>query len=350
MPKQRIAYLETARGLACLLLVSFHVVGNKPWHGLRISGDHWMHVVNDVLGDVRMPLFSLISGIVFSAAVRSRREWGDKVLKKVRRLLLPLFTVATLQYLVQLAIGEGENMPLWQIYFLPYEHFWFLQSTFLLMIAMLTASLFVGNAAKWAPLAAIFCAATYLIFDRWQPDVFSSYKALYLGPFFFLGVSVNYYTDPARNALSLPSVKTASLVFLLMGLVVEGAVILGVVPSQFEKLSSLVVSLSVVTFILSWKLVAKPLVWIGGYSYAIYLFHVFFTAGSRIALQRIWPSHPLEIAYAVGLAAGIFLPIALSIALLRRSETALLFLGVDTCSRQSKKAAVQAKASTAGPA
>jgi peptidoglycan/LPS O-acetylase OafA/YrhL len=261
-----------------------------------------------------------------------------------------LVTVATLQYLVQLATGEGDDLPIWQIYFLPYYHFWFLQATFLLMIALLTASLFVGNAAKWAPLAAIFCAAVYLIFDRWQPDIFSSYKAFYLGPFFFLGVSVSYYTDPARNALSLPSVKTASLVFLLVGLTIEGAVVLGAVPSQLEKLSSLVVSLSVVTFILSWKLVAKPLVWIGAYSYAIYLFHVFFTAGSRIAVHRIWPSRPLELAYVVGLAAGIFGPIMLSVLLLRRRETALLFLGVDTGSTRSKERAVHAPASPAGPA
>lgn len=325
---EKVPYLETIRGLACLLLVSYHVVGSDPASGLSLSNDHWLVAVNSAFQDVRMPLFSLVSGIVFASVVRSKSEWLVKVLKKVRRLLLPMATVGTLFYLVQRAVGRGNDQPLWSIYVLPYAHFWFLQATFLLMLFLLTVGLVVNDAARWAPVFAFATALVYLFVPQWHPDVFSSYQAFYLGPFFFLGISLTRYADVRRNGLDRPSVRAATAGLALLCLPLVWAQVTHLIPDYASNAARLAAALATALFVLSWKPVARPLIFIGGASYAIYLFHVFFTAGTRMAIKSVWLDCPPELLFVFGLAAGLIGPIILSQLLVRRPETALLFLGI----------------------
>jgi len=53
--------LETLRGLACILLVLYHVVGSDPAQGLMLA-DGWLRWLNDGLAYLRMPLFTFLSG------------------------------------------------------------------------------------------------------------------------------------------------------------------------------------------------------------------------------------------------------------------------------------------------
>ena len=58
--------LDTLRGLACLLLVSYHVIGGDRETGLRLPDEHIAARINDFLALVRMPLFSFLSGMVYA--------------------------------------------------------------------------------------------------------------------------------------------------------------------------------------------------------------------------------------------------------------------------------------------
>jgi uncharacterized membrane protein len=63
----KILYVETLRGIACILLVSYHVIGDTSSNGLRLPDGDLFSFVNRMFIDVRMPLFSFISGFVFCA-------------------------------------------------------------------------------------------------------------------------------------------------------------------------------------------------------------------------------------------------------------------------------------------
>jgi len=65
MPSQQLnGHIETLRGLACVLLVRYHVIGADPWQGLCIA-DGPVRWLNDGIAYLRMPLFTILSGLVY---------------------------------------------------------------------------------------------------------------------------------------------------------------------------------------------------------------------------------------------------------------------------------------------
>ena len=63
--KQRDLKVDTLRGIACFLLVAYHVVGGDPTAGLKINEGIVRQIV-DVLVYLRMPLFVFLSGYVYA--------------------------------------------------------------------------------------------------------------------------------------------------------------------------------------------------------------------------------------------------------------------------------------------
>ena len=53
--------VETLRGLACVLLVLYHVIGIDSSTGMRVE-DGPVRWLNDGLAYLRMPLFTFLSG------------------------------------------------------------------------------------------------------------------------------------------------------------------------------------------------------------------------------------------------------------------------------------------------
>jgi len=122
--------IDTLRGLACLLLVGYHVVGADPDHGLRLA-DGALRWLNDALAYLRMPLFTFLSGLVYGY-----RPFGGNsqafLLGKARRLLVPMLFVGTLFALLQvLTPGTNSAVGAWYLLHIqPVAHFWFVESLF----------------------------------------------------------------------------------------------------------------------------------------------------------------------------------------------------------------------------
>ena len=330
MPRPKLLHIETMRGLACLLLVAYHVIGAGPLHGMRLPSDDLLPVLSRVFSDIRMPMFAFISGFVFAGYTGGFGAVSSAMAKKSRRLLIPLVAVSTLHYLVQAAAVGQSELPLWQIYFLPYAHFWYLQATFLIMAALaLTAFGLGGRRSLSSILLLLLCAACFILVPRWQPDVFSGWKAVYLAPFFLAGHLAAAHFAPDERLRRRIIVVLGLALAALMG--VEIALSTGAVwfDRPWRAAMTLVTGLTCCFLLLAARPTVPALSYIGDKSYAIFLFHVFFTAGSRIVLERIWPGAPDGAIFAVGVAAGIAGPIALTPLLLRHRLTALLFLGID---------------------
>lgn len=330
MPRPKLLHIETMRGIACLLLVAYHVIGAGPAVGMRLPSDDLLPVLSRLFSDIRMPMFAFISGFVFTGYTGTFGAVSSAMAKKSRRLLIPLVTVSTVHYLVQAAAVAQSELPLWQVYFLPYAHFWYLQATFLIMAALaLTAFALGGQRALSSIILLFVTAAVFILVPRWQPDAFSGWKAVYLAPFFLAGHLAAAHFAPDERQRRWIVVVLSLILALQMG--VEIGLSTGAVwfDRPWRASMTLATGLTCCFLLLALRPSIPALSYIGDKSYAIFLFHVFFTAGSRIVLAETWPGAPNGVVFAVGLAAGIAGPIALAPLLMRHRATALLFLGID---------------------
>ncbi|MBI1187254.1 MAG: acyltransferase family protein [Alphaproteobacteria bacterium] len=327
---KRLAYIETMRGLACLLLVSWHIVGERPTDGLHLALDHPLHQVGEFFLPLRMPLFSFISGFVFAAAMA---EWGAArgvIATKARRLLLPLVCVGTLHFLLRSAAYGHDLHNIWKVYLTGYEHFWFLQATFLIMAALTIANVAMGGRALAAALVCMAIAVPlYPIEMNLDPNWFSITKVFYLAPFFLLGQI--FRTAQVEQRIEALGPRR---MWLLLG---TGALIIGLVALRetgalgrgfaLHSAPMLLLSLSLCTFFFALRWRNSWLAMIGPYSYAIYLFHVMFTAGFRFFEVNVVHEQSPYVIWALSMIVGVAGPIIVALALKRAPpvlETMLL--------------------------
>jgi fucose 4-O-acetylase-like acetyltransferase len=316
---KRSLEVDTLRGIACVLLVLFHVVGDTSTVGLKIPEGHWLQVFNEALAYVRMPLFSFISGYVYGFRPYQGNAAGF-MKGKVRRLLLPLITVGTIFAVVQ-AVTPGANMAVdhwWLLHIVPVGHFWFLEALFIVFLAvvllehMKALSTPAGFALTWALSAALF--------DYFSPpNYFAAQGAVYLLPFFLAGLACKRFEiggPAARGAATAVFICAATTAMLLPQFSEQGSSIaaLGLgVCSAFLLLRS------------GWN--SRQLAYVGSYSFPIYLLHVFFTAASRILLKKVGVTDTYVL-LASGLAAGLIGPIVSALLISRHAGLNLWLLGM----------------------
>jgi fucose 4-O-acetylase-like acetyltransferase len=313
--------IATLRGLACLLLVLYHVAGTDASHGLRLTHGPVLWL-NDALSAVRMPLFTFLSGLVYGLRPFAGHS-GRFLSGKARRLLLPMLTVGTLFALVQ-ALTPGASAllgPWYLIHLQPVAHFWFVESLFwvFLVVWALERAALLQHRIGFALLLGLACAV-YLTTHAWPWLGLDG--AIYLMPYFLLGLALVRF--PLKDAMLHPGWR------VLLAVVALGALSLTVHNSAALDRRSpqmLLAGALACAALLHSGLVLPWLAGIGRHSYAIYLFHVFFTASTRLLLVRLG-IESLALQLLLGVTAGLLLPIALARLLERQPWTARWFLGM----------------------
>lgn len=328
-PAPRDPSIDTLRAIACLALVSYHVVGGSSASGMELPPDHWLVILNGTFVDMRMPLFSFLSGCVFVSLEHHTRNPGQMVRSKMRRLLLPMLSVGTLFWIAGTLMGQAQ--PPWvTLLYMPYSHFWFLQATFLIMaIFLLLHAVWPGHSTRLAAVLMGIAALIWVSEQRATPNLFSINQAAYLMPFFMLGYLCAHGT--LLNRLKSHVSKTFAALILLALIMLGFVLMLGNVNSPDAAGHPLMTLLIGMPFCLSMLILAprhRGLARLGGYSYSIYLFHIFFTAGSFETLRALAPNTPDILVWGLGLAAGLLGPIAVHHALMRHWVLARVFLGL----------------------
>lgn len=320
--------IETLRGLACLLLVAYHVVGADVGFGLQVA-DGPVRWINDGLAYLRMPLFTFLSGLVYGV-----RPFGGNsrafLSGKMRRLLVPMLVVGTLFALLQTVTPGVNSGPgpwyLWHVQ--PVAHFWFLESLFWVFVVVwaLERRSWLQTGPRFAAVFVLACGV-YLTVPGWP--WFGLEGAIYLLPYFLGGLAATRFSF--RVWLAKPWIKGA----LLVGAV--GAILwMGWPVSNPDRRTGwmLMSGLSLCLLCLSSGLTHRLLADIGRRSYAIYLFHVFFTAAARIALDRLQIDMlPLDLA--AGLLFGLAGPMLIDRVASRFAWPSLLLLGKSAKGRRS---------------
>ncbi len=308
--------VQTLRGLACLLLVVFHVVGITRDQGLHIH-EGWLRQLTEALMALRMPMFGLLAGAMYG--VSKRRDWS-LVRNKAARLLWPMLTVGTTFGLVQYLTPESNYHidDLHLMHIVPVAHFWFLESLFLIFCLMALAESVspVISMRSWCgyfvPSVLVYLAHPGFIW-------FSVLGTTYLLPYFLLGLGMTRLQWDANQ--QQPG-------FGLLRIALGATVVAWLMAqeSELERFSApmLVAGLLLASgfWSLGWR--NRLLASIGNYSFAIYLFHVFFTSATRMALHAIELRTPLLVLL-VSVPIGVMAPIGLQL-LLARSRTCSNYL------------------------
>jgi fucose 4-O-acetylase-like acetyltransferase len=324
--------IETLRGLAIVLVVFGHIIGSTQTGGMRVSDDSIFRYFYFSLEYIRMPLFTIISGWVYACKPVSLLDRNKFVSGKVRRLLMPMFVISTLLFLSRIVIpGTNTKPELSDLKFniiFPYDIYWYLYSLFIifLVITIIDTQPFFKRIEGWSVvlMASLLMLIICKIFLTGMPNFFSIKGATYLFPFFLTGIGIFRFKEIMLNRKMLLWV----CILFACSIFIQQLTWFGFIPSQ-PKHSFLGLTVGItaalILFQLNWK--NNVLVWIGNYAYAIFLFHVFFTGGTRIVLLKIGIDNKWVILLSA-LVLSVIIPIIIE-ALLRKSALLkFVFLGL----------------------
>lgn len=324
--------IETLRGLAIILVVLGHVIGSDSTGGMKVEDDSAFRWLYFSLEYIRMPLFSVISGWVYARKPVHAGSEPAFIKGKLRRLMLPMLVLSTLLFLSRMVVPNTSTSPeLDQIgknLVFPYDVYWYLFSLFLLflLVAAIDTTPFLKRLRGWATALAaaiaMFFVSGYFFNDI--PNFFGFKGALYLAPYFFLGIGIYRFRDQVLNR----SVITTALLLFIAGTIIQQLTWQQVLPMQSRySLLALLVGLSSVVLLFRLGVKNEALVWIGNHAYAIFLFHVFFSGGTRIIMQKIG-IYNQWIILPVSLVTAIFVSILAATILSKFNWLRLCFLGL----------------------
>ena len=308
--KEKDYSIETLRGIAVILLVSAHVIGFDRNSGMRVEDDSLYRYFYFSFEYIRMPLFTVISGFVYSLRPVMNGEITKLLKGKSRRVLIPLITVSSVQYIMHTLPGINSPKQLsdiWQIYFFSFDQFWFLQAIFLvfLTIAIIDSKAWINTPLKW--LFVIGISTALCILFPWDIKFFSFKGYLYLLPFFILGCGIQRYS---AVLFQKKYIYLASIIFLV-GIILQQLLWFGkidFITHNRAGVLSILVAMSGSVMLFRFRVHFSFLAKIGAYAYPIYLFHIFGTAGFRILLQK-FNFYDLNLVFPCCLAAGFIIPI-----------------------------------------
>lgn len=328
--KRKELSIETLRGFAIIFMVAGHVIGGSSDNGMRVADDSGWRYFYFTFEYLRMPLFTVISGYVYSLWPIGNSRILSFLKGKGRRILLPLVSVGTIHFLIQHFVpGTNAKYPLsdlWRIYIFPYEHFWFLQSIFLIfvLIAVLDHFKLIVTFRKW--LIVFLIAALIRTFILPFPGNFFSINGfLNLLPFFLLGCGIKRFENIFSGK---ETIKLSLIVFVISVFLQQFTWFSNIKLNFFEfNLLSICVACPGIIVLFYIRKDITIISKIGYYAFGIYLFHVFGAAGSRIFLGRFGIDYHLTI-FTSGLILGLGVPIIIELILEKSTIMRRLFLGL----------------------
>jgi glucan biosynthesis protein C len=329
---QKNKNVETLRGLAIILVVFGHMIGVGKTGGMTVSDDSIFRYMYYTLEYIRMPLFTVISGWVYANKPILDADRGKFVKGKLRRLILPMFVLSTLLFVFRMVIPGTHTSPvvsdLPKNIFFPYDVFWYLYSLFLifLVITVVDKKPFFHTVQGW--LTTLVCGFIFLTFTKVflepVPNFFSFKGTAYLFPFFLIGIGINRYKELLLN----DKLTFVTFFVFIAGITIQQMAWFGYFPQQEKQsLLGMIVGITAVLLLFKLQLRNTLLVWIGGYAYAIFLFHVFFTGGSRIALLKAGVSNQWIILI-IGVLCALGFSILAAMVISRVKILRLCFLGL----------------------
>jgi peptidoglycan/LPS O-acetylase OafA/YrhL len=206
------------------------------------------------------------------------------------------------------------------IHIYPVAHFWFVEAIFIIfLITLILEAIRILDRPLGVAVALTVSCGIYL--TNVQIKIFALDGVAYLLPYFFAGMLVQ------RHFQSLIGQYKYALPILIAGVLCLTQLSQYQMSVETRMLPlALVASTLLCTSLLLIRIQHPFIARIGVYSYSIYIFHIFFTAASRIVLQKTGIEDK-TIMFVIGLGAGLIGPIVAELVLKRTVITRKLLLG-----------------------
>ena len=324
--REKNASIETLRGIAILLMVAGHVIGATAAEGMRVAPDSSLRHFYYSLQFLRLPLFTTISGFVYALRPLSSADAAPTFMRgKLRRLMLPMITVGTLEFLLRTfvpGINHREHMGgMWRIYVFGFDHLWFLQAILVVFagVVALEAAGVMQTVQGWF---LAFTASCLLHVSEFDWEVFSMGGAATLAPFMLLGIGIARFP-----ALQSPwAIAPLSVVCVVaLGYQQWTWFTPGARHVMEGDAMGLAIGVSGITLLFRVRRAWAPLSRLGSYAYGIYLLHVLGTAPGRLLANKA--GAPTMVVFATSLVLGIVGPILVEHVLSASPLLSLLVFG-----------------------
>jgi peptidoglycan/LPS O-acetylase OafA/YrhL len=319
--------IETARAIAVIALVSFHVIGGRQGGGLDVDYPHPLRFYADLMVDIRMPIFAFIAGLVYALKPVAPQDLRAFMIGKMRRLALPGITAITVFVLFAMVMNTRDvpQGPLWEPYLRSYAIFWFLQAMLLIFVFYGSADILSGGRVLLPTL--VVAALAVALGWRFPTDVMSADRVTTLLVYFLLGVAFMRHRDLMldRRGIFLAFAGLALAAGLAMNLAHLSAT--GALSADRLDLQSLLFGAGLCVVALLALPVLGWLRWLGAFSLTIYLYHILATSAARRALGALGVDSLWLLAIA-GTAIGVLLPVILHLLAQRTALTRLMVLGL----------------------
>ncbi|MGP5614020.1 acyltransferase family protein [Corynebacterium variabile] len=219
-PPTRNMPVDSLRGLACILLVTFHVVGDTASAGIHVPDDSAWRYYTDSVEYLGMPLFTLLSGLVYAwRPLTLPSKYRDFMTKKARRLLVPYIIFVPLLGMTQMVAPDVNDTvefePLsWLLYSLgPY---WFLLTTFWMFAVVALADAYGLLRSPWV-FGGVFLAFTAVVILGYTGGLraFQFSQALTLFPFFLAGVGIHRFRLLPRSVPAALAWTTGLIILIV---------------------------------------------------------------------------------------------------------------------------------------
>ncbi len=320
--------IETLRGVAIILMVMGHVIGGQSASGLKVADDSWYRYFYLTLAPMRMPLFTVISGYVYAMRPVVREKAWSFLGGKARRLLLPLLSVSTVQYLFSV-YGPGVSREralgdIWNIYLYPFDQFWFLQAIALVFIGIFAMELtgLLRNRLGWT---LCLLAGVALYVDPPNVTFFSIDGWCRLFVFFILGVGLNRFAALSDGMVSL------GIASALLGssLVLHQATLFGWRDmGVWMPWVTLSCGLGATFLLIRLRFTWRPLAVLGGFAFTIYLLHSFGVVAGRVIGIKMLGIQETAVLITGCLLLGLALPVVGHKVFEKNRWTRRVFLGL----------------------
>ena len=140
------ANMDTVRGIACLLVVALHVVGDEATNGLQLPMTSDWHYAMVSIEFLRIPLFTALSGYLYAGNRVTKQAFGRFWTKKGRRLGIPLVFVTLVVWILR-THAKDDTTSLPHAFLFGFGQLWYIQALIILFAVISIAMFFFAPAS-----------------------------------------------------------------------------------------------------------------------------------------------------------------------------------------------------------
>lgn len=158
---QRIGWVDVAKGIGIILIVIGHANRSIDRSPLLVWTDE-LRALDTFLYSFHVPLFFVLAGV---SAALARPGWRNGVHSLVLGIVVPYLIWSIIWILCKSLLPSAlVNVPLdlsdlWQILWMPVDHFWFLYHLVLIRMIWLFAEHWLDRAEQWITLVLLIVAS-----------------------------------------------------------------------------------------------------------------------------------------------------------------------------------------------